>query len=206
MTRAPASRPGASTPCRMRRGRTRKPISSAPRRPGKANGGSAAVAAPSGTPWPMTRRSICSISAWATAPPGTRPIARPAAATISISRRSSRSARRPAPMSGISRKCPARPWDYTASQTIILADIAIDGKLRKVLLHAPKNGFFYVIDRTNGQFISGRNFVPVNWATGLDPKTGPPHRKSRCPLRQDRQALHGHAEFAGRAQLAAHGL
>ncbi len=69
---------------------------------------------------------------------------------------------------------PGETWDYTATQPIILADLVVDGRPRKVLLHAPKNGFFYVIDRTNGRFISGRNFVPVNWATGLDPKTGRP--------------------------------
>ncbi|MBN8818280.1 MAG: PQQ-dependent dehydrogenase, methanol/ethanol family [Sphingomonas sp.] len=69
---------------------------------------------------------------------------------------------------------PGETWDYTATQHIMLADLTIDGKPRKVLMHAPKNGFFYVIDRTNGQFISGKNYVPVNWATGLDPKTGRP--------------------------------
>jgi len=69
---------------------------------------------------------------------------------------------------------PGETWDYTATQHIMLADLTIDGKSRKVLMHAPKNGFFYVIDRTNGQFISGKNYVPVTWATGLDPKTGRP--------------------------------
>lgn len=69
---------------------------------------------------------------------------------------------------------PGDRWDFTATQQIILADIKIDGAVRKVLMQAPKNGFFYVIDRTNGQFISGRNFVQVNWASGLDPKTGRP--------------------------------
>jgi quinohemoprotein ethanol dehydrogenase len=51
---------------------------------------------------------------------------------------------------------------------MILADINIDGAPRKVILHAPKNGFFFVIDRTNGKFISAKNFVDVNWATGYD--------------------------------------
>ena len=51
---------------------------------------------------------------------------------------------------------------------MILADLKIDGKPRKVILHAPKNGFFFVIDRTNGKFISAKNFVDVNWATGYD--------------------------------------
>jgi quinohemoprotein ethanol dehydrogenase len=63
---------------------------------------------------------------------------------------------------------PGDNWDYTATQSIILADLQINGQQRKVILHAPKNGFFFVIDRTNGQFISAKNFVDVNWATGYD--------------------------------------
>lgn len=68
---------------------------------------------------------------------------------------------------------PGDNWDFTATQPMILADLKIDGRPRKVILHAPKNGFFFVIDRTNGQFISAKNFVDVNWATGYD-KNGRP--------------------------------
>lgn len=68
---------------------------------------------------------------------------------------------------------PGDNWDYTSTQPMILADIKIAGKPRKVILHAPKNGFFFVLDRTNGKFISARNFVPVNWASGYD-KHGKP--------------------------------
>jgi quinohemoprotein ethanol dehydrogenase len=63
---------------------------------------------------------------------------------------------------------PGDNWDYTSTQPMILADLTIDGKPRKVILHAPKNGFFFVIDRTDGKFISAKNFVDVNWATGYD--------------------------------------
>jgi quinohemoprotein ethanol dehydrogenase len=63
---------------------------------------------------------------------------------------------------------PGDNWDYTSTQPMILADVNIGGQPRKVILHAPKNGFFFVIDRTNGQFISAKNFVEVNWATGYD--------------------------------------
>ena len=63
---------------------------------------------------------------------------------------------------------PGDHWDYTATQPLILADLEIDGTPRKVIMHAPKSGFFYVIDRTNGEFISAQNFVEVNWATGYD--------------------------------------
>lgn len=69
---------------------------------------------------------------------------------------------------------PGETWDFTATQHIILADLEIGGRMRKVLMQAPKNGFFYVLDRTNGQFISGDAYVPMNWATGLDPVTGRP--------------------------------
>jgi quinohemoprotein ethanol dehydrogenase len=63
---------------------------------------------------------------------------------------------------------PGDNWDYTSTQPLILADLKIGKQLRKVILHAPKNGFFFVIDRTNGKFISAKNFVDVNWATGYD--------------------------------------
>jgi len=69
---------------------------------------------------------------------------------------------------------PGDSWDYTATQNIILADLEIAGRERKVLMQAPKNGFFYVLDRETGEFISGEAFVNVTWATGLDPDTGRP--------------------------------
>ena len=69
---------------------------------------------------------------------------------------------------------PGETWDFTATQHIILADMTIDGKVRKVLMQAPKNGFFYVIDRATGEFISAKPYVSVNWASGIDPKTGRP--------------------------------
>jgi quinohemoprotein ethanol dehydrogenase len=69
---------------------------------------------------------------------------------------------------------PEEDWDYTCTQSIVQADLVIDGKPRKVLMHAPKNGFFYVIDRTNGQFIHAKNHVSVTWTNGLDPVTGRP--------------------------------
>ena len=70
---------------------------------------------------------------------------------------------------------PGDAWDYTATQHMILADLEIDGRLRQVIMQAPKNGFFYVIDRVTGEFISAENFVPVTWADGIDPVTGRPN-------------------------------
>ena len=63
---------------------------------------------------------------------------------------------------------PGDNWDYTSTQHIMLADLEIDGKPRKVLMQAPKNGFFYVIDRVTGAFISAKPYVEVTWATGID--------------------------------------
>ncbi|BEP65440.1 hypothetical protein GmRootV213_59940 (plasmid) [Variovorax sp. V213] len=68
---------------------------------------------------------------------------------------------------------PGEEWDFTATQQIILADLTLAGKSRKVILHAPKNGFFFVIDRITGEFLSAKNFAPVNWATGYDDKGRP---------------------------------
>lgn len=69
---------------------------------------------------------------------------------------------------------PGDTWDYTAVQHMILADIEIGGEMRKVIMQAPKNGFFYVLDRTNGEFISAEAYVPVTWATHIDAETGRP--------------------------------
>ncbi|HEX4998690.1 MAG TPA: PQQ-dependent dehydrogenase, methanol/ethanol family [Terriglobia bacterium] len=69
---------------------------------------------------------------------------------------------------------PGDQWDYDAVQQLTLADIQIDGKTRKVVMQANKNGFFYVIDRITGEFISGAPMSLVSWAKGLDPKTGRP--------------------------------
>lgn len=69
---------------------------------------------------------------------------------------------------------PAETWDFTFTMDMELADLVIDGKLRKVLMSAPKNGFYYVIDRTNGKLISAEPFVKVNWASKIDLVSGRP--------------------------------
>ena len=69
---------------------------------------------------------------------------------------------------------PGDTWDYTATQHIILADLRIKGELRKVLMQAPKNAFFYVIDRKTGELLSAEKFAPANWASHVDMKTGRP--------------------------------
>ncbi len=81
---------------------------------------------------------------------------------------------------------PGETWDYTATQPIILADLSIEGQRRKVALQAPKNGFFYVVDRANGRLISAAPLLPmypadatppgmaVSWAHKIDVATGRP--------------------------------
>jgi PQQ-dependent dehydrogenase (methanol/ethanol family) len=69
---------------------------------------------------------------------------------------------------------PGETWDFTATQHMILADLAIDGRTRHVIMQAPKNGFFYVLDRATGELLSARPIVPVNWASGVDMKSGRP--------------------------------
>jgi quinohemoprotein ethanol dehydrogenase len=69
---------------------------------------------------------------------------------------------------------PAETWDFTATQHIMLADLTIDGKPRKVLMQAPKNGYFYVLDRATGELLSADAYVPQTWTTGMDMATGRP--------------------------------
>ncbi len=69
---------------------------------------------------------------------------------------------------------PGDTWDFDAAQHMILADLAIGGRPRQVLMQASKNGFFYVLDRATGELISAANFVAVNWAKGVDIKSGRP--------------------------------
>jgi quinohemoprotein ethanol dehydrogenase len=69
---------------------------------------------------------------------------------------------------------PGDEWDYDSNAQIILADLRIDGQLRQVLLHAPKNGFFYVLDRATGKVLSAKPFAHMTWATGIDLQTGRP--------------------------------
>jgi PQQ-dependent dehydrogenase (methanol/ethanol family) len=65
---------------------------------------------------------------------------------------------------------PTDSWDFDSVGGFIMADLQIDGRTRKVVMQAPKSGVFYILDRTNGQFISAEPFVPVNWVTGFDKK------------------------------------
>ena len=69
---------------------------------------------------------------------------------------------------------PGDSWDFDSVQQMTVADLRINGQNRKVLMQANKNGFFYVLDRTNGKLISAEPYAQVNWASEIDLKTGRP--------------------------------
>jgi quinohemoprotein ethanol dehydrogenase len=69
---------------------------------------------------------------------------------------------------------PGESWDYTATQNMILTDLKIGGEIRPVLLQAPKNGFFYVLDRRDGKLLSADPFATVTWALRVDKSSGRP--------------------------------
>src|SRR5438874_2669172 len=70
---------------------------------------------------------------------------------------------------------PGDNWDFDATQPLMLANLKIDGATRKVIMQASKNGFFYLLDRQSGRFISAKPFVKgITWASEINPKTGRP--------------------------------
>jgi quinohemoprotein ethanol dehydrogenase len=94
---------------------------------------------------------------------------------------------------------PGETWDYTATQQMIVADLNIGGEDRRVVMQAPKNGFFYVLDALTGRLLSAENFVPVSWATHVDLETGRPveipearYNETGVPVIVSPGALGGH--------------
>jgi len=84
---------------------------------------------------------------------------------------------------------PGEAWDYTATQHMILADIVIGGAAHQVLLQAPKNGFFYVLDRKTGDLISAAPYIDVSWASGIDIKTGRPIERAEAAWNKGRSLV-----------------
>jgi glucose dehydrogenase len=80
---------------------------------------------------------------------------------------------------------PGDNWDYTAVQHMILADLEIGGKPRKVIMQAPKNGFFYVLDRATGELLSAEKYVATNWASKVDLATGRPVETAQSDYAED---------------------
>ncbi|MCH7857074.1 MAG: PQQ-dependent dehydrogenase, methanol/ethanol family [Gemmatimonadetes bacterium] len=86
---------------------------------------------------------------------------------------------------------PGDDWDYTATQPMMLLDLTIDGRERKVIVQAPKNGFFFVIDRLTGEFISGEAYADdVTWASGIDQATGRPIETPEARYGMNRQGAY----------------
>ena len=96
---------------------------------------------------------------------------------------------------------PGDNWDFTSTQPMILTRMVIDGERRPVVIHAPKNGFLYILDRRDGKLLRANPIVRTNWATSVDLKTGRPAmdpRRGRLrPGAEDRVSRH-----TGSAQLA----
>jgi quinohemoprotein ethanol dehydrogenase len=93
---------------------------------------------------------------------------------------------------------PGDSWDYTAVQHMMLAEMEIDGKSRRVIMQAPKNGFFYVLDRDTGELLKANPFVAVNWATHVDMETGRPVENP------DKSYLEGESQWVLPGPLGAH--
>jgi quinohemoprotein ethanol dehydrogenase len=79
---------------------------------------------------------------------------------------------------------PGDNWDFTSTQHLLLADLTLGGRTRRVLMQAPKNGFFYVLDRETGELLSADPFVTVTWAQGVDLATGRPIETPGLDYRQ----------------------
>lgn len=84
---------------------------------------------------------------------------------------------------------PAESWDYTATQHIMLADMDVKGEQRKVIWHAPKNGFFFILDRENGKLLSAEPYSDVNWASHYDLETGRPVETENARYLNDPQLV-----------------
>ena len=96
-------------------------------------------------------------------------------------------------------KTPHDAWDYDGINENVLVDLTLNGQLRKVLVNFDRNGFSYTLDRATGELLMAEPFVNVNWAKGVDLKTGLPienpekrtssamNTKDICPVRDGRQ-------------------
>lgn len=97
---------------------------------------------------------------------------------------------------------PGDQWDYDVVQPIILTTLTIDGKPRKVLMQASKDGFFYILDRATGKVLSANKFVPVTWADHVDLKTGRPAIEANA--RDFRNSSNGKGRFIEPSPMGGH--
>ncbi|MCW3838294.1 PQQ-dependent dehydrogenase, methanol/ethanol family [Sphingomonas canadensis] len=84
---------------------------------------------------------------------------------------------------------PGDSWDYTATSPMVLADMEIGGRTRQVLMQAPKNGVFYVLDRVTGELLRADPYTRINWTTGVDMKTGRPRPNPEADYRSQPQLI-----------------
>jgi quinohemoprotein ethanol dehydrogenase len=84
---------------------------------------------------------------------------------------------------------PGDSWDFDSVQGFILADLMIDRRQRKVIMQANKDGFYYVLDRLTGAFISAQPFAQVTWAKGIDPETGRPIVNPEAHYDQNKETI-----------------
>jgi glucose dehydrogenase len=120
---------------------------------------------------------------------------------------------------------PGESWDHTATQHIIVADVQLNGQARRVVMQAPKNGFFYVLDAKTGALISAEKFTDISWATHVDMKTSrpvetpsgsqaeavriaaEPQRRphvAQCRSAPDRSRLHSDPDRTTRSRMGLH--
>lgn len=85
---------------------------------------------------------------------------------------------------------PGDSYDYTATQQLVLADLPIGGRTRQVLMQAPKNGFFYVLDRATGELLSAKPYGAVNWATEIDSRSGRPRLTSQADFSREPKLIY----------------
>ena len=84
---------------------------------------------------------------------------------------------------------PGDNWDFDSIADLMLADLPVNGKTRKVIMQAPKDGFFYVLDRLTGELLSADPWVTVNWASGVNLKTGRPVINPEANYKNDSVAV-----------------
>ena len=99
---------------------------------------------------------------------------------------------------------PGENWDYTATQHMILAELELGGRTRRVLMQAPKNGFFYVLDRATGELLSAEKYASVSWASHVDKASGRPVETGRAEWHE--APRDGDPRRRGLAQLASDGV
>jgi quinohemoprotein ethanol dehydrogenase len=167
-------RSGGSSPSRTipNWARRKPPSWSRPPRPGRPTAaGTSAVAVRHGTPSTMMRVSTPSSSASAMAAPTTSCAARRGgdnlylSSLVAVDRKTGR-------VKWHYQETPGDAWDFTATQPMLFTDLEVNGQLRPVLIHAPKNGFLFVIDRETGKPLAINALVRTSWAKGYDAKTG----------------------------------